>query len=291
MEMAKPTPDDVRSYYDERIAEKLRDFTHPLRRIEAAILTLAEWAPARPRRILEIGCGIGATSWRMARAWPQAEVIGADISPLSIEVANTCFKRPNLSYRSGPLAEAVLEFEFDLVVMMDVYEHVAPLDRPSLHAALKTILSTESRLILMMPTSTNQTDARLHCPEQLQPVDEDIGLSEIATLAEQTGTRLVYYREVGIWRYGDYFHVVLSKNETLTWAALGTPPPEGVAALKQNIKQLLGRAVAPSASRRDYLGADLLRPRPANFARRFQVSLAERRALASAWPIRNRRGG
>jgi SAM-dependent methyltransferase len=289
--MAAPALSDVQAYYDERVAEKLRDFTHPLRRIEAAVETLAEWAPASPRRILEIGCGIGATSWRMARAWPQAEVIGADISPLSIEVANTCFKRPNLSYRSGPLAEAVVDVEFDLVVMMDVYEHIAPLERPGLHTALKKILSAESRLILMVPTPENQTYARLHCPEQLQPVDEDIGLSEIATLAKQTGTKLVYYREVGIWRYGDYFHLVLSKHETLARAALGTPPLEGIAALKQIIKRLLGRAVAPSAGRRDYLGADLLRPRPANVATRFQVSLAERRALASAWLSRNRPGG
>src|ERR1700721_3000258 len=95
----------VQDYYDARIAGKMRDFTHPNPRIEAAIALIAEWAPRSPRRILEIGCGIGATSWRMARAWRDAQVVGSDLNPRSIAVAKTCFRRPNLSYVNGPLAE------------------------------------------------------------------------------------------------------------------------------------------------------------------------------------------
>src|SRR5437763_1839046 len=112
---ARSAPDlvYVKSYYDERIEGKLLDFTQPNPRIEAAIQTLAEWAPAKPRRVLEIGCGIGATSWRMARAWPRADVLGVDISPTSIEVAKTCFRRPNLTYRAGLIKEGVLDGKFD----------------------------------------------------------------------------------------------------------------------------------------------------------------------------------
>ena len=281
--MTTPAFDVVQAYYDERVGDKLRDFTHPLPRIEAAIQTLADWAPFNPRRILEIGCGVGATSWRMARAWPQAEVIGADISPLSIDVANTCFKRPNLSYRAGPIREGVLNGEFELVLMMDVYEHIPPTDRKGLHTVLKSLLGAESRFILTIPTPSNQDYARIHCPSELQPVDENIGLSEIATLAEDTNTKLLYYREVGIWRYGDYFHMVLGKYEDLAEVALRQPTPEGVAALKQSAKRLLGRPGSKPERRRDYLGPDLLRPAPADFAERFHVSSAERRRLASAW--------
>jgi SAM-dependent methyltransferase len=288
--MIEPTWDTVKNYYDARIAEKLRDFTHPLPRIEAGIQTLAEWAPANPRRILEIGCGIGATSWRMARAWPQAEVIGTDISPLSIEVANTCFKRPNLSYRAVPISEGVLDGEFDLVLMMDVYEHIAPSARTDVHAALKTLLSAESRFILTIPTPATQEYGRLHCPEAMQPIDEDIGLQEIATIAKETGTKFLYYREVGIWRYGDYFHLVLGKYQSLVNVTLRQATPEGLAVIKRPIKRLLGRIGTEPGGRRDYLGADLLRPARAIFASRFHVSLAERRSLASAWLQRGTAG-
>jgi 2-polyprenyl-3-methyl-5-hydroxy-6-metoxy-1,4-benzoquinol methylase len=121
-----PDPDAVAAFYDARVRGKLDDFVRANPRIEAAIETLAEWAPARPRRVLEIGCGVGATSWRMARAWPDAEVLGLDLSPASIEAARACFRRPNLSYRAGRLEALALDGGFDLVLMMDVYEHVAP---------------------------------------------------------------------------------------------------------------------------------------------------------------------
>src|SRR4029077_3538660 len=114
-----PTLETVQAYYDGRVEGKLRDFTEANPRIEAAIQLVAEWAPPEPSRILEIGCGIGATCWRMARAWPKAEVVGADVSPLSIEVAKTCFQLPNLSYREGLVQEGTLSGKFDLVLLMD----------------------------------------------------------------------------------------------------------------------------------------------------------------------------
>ena len=59
--------ESIRAHYDERVDKKIRDFTHADSRIEADVQLVAEWAPPKPERILEIGCGIGATCWRMAR--------------------------------------------------------------------------------------------------------------------------------------------------------------------------------------------------------------------------------
>jgi trans-aconitate methyltransferase len=103
--MFKSSIETVKEFYDERVDGKIADFTDSNPRIEAAVETLAKWAPVKPKRILEIGCGIGATSWRMARAWPKAEVIAADVSPASIKVAQTCFKLPKLSYHEGLIKE------------------------------------------------------------------------------------------------------------------------------------------------------------------------------------------
>jgi trans-aconitate methyltransferase len=285
----EPSRRAIESYYDGRIGEKILDFTRPLPRIEAAIQTLAEWAPADPRRILEIGCGIGATSWRMARAWPEAEVIGIDLSPASIEVASTCFKLPNLSYRAGFLEEQEFDGEFDLILLMDVYEHIASSGRPSLHAALKRLLSEESRLILMIPTPAHQNFLRAHHRQGLQPVDEDISFDQIAALAEAVSARVLYYREIGVWHYGDYFHTVLGRCENLPPVAFRLPRHEGMAAVKQLLKRLLGRASPDPTGRRDYLGIDLLNPRAPNPARRFHVSIGERQRLAEAWREARRR--
>jgi 2-polyprenyl-3-methyl-5-hydroxy-6-metoxy-1,4-benzoquinol methylase len=281
---------NVETYYDERVAGKLRDFTRPNPRIEAAIVLIAEWAPASPKRVLEIGCGVGATCWRMARAWPDAEVVGSDISPQSIAVAKACFRRPNLSYVNGPLAESVPAGAYDLVVMTDVYEHIHPDDRPALHAAIRGFLAPDSRFILTVPTPAIQQWCREHEPQALQPVDEDIGAAEIVALAAGTATRQLFYREVGIWQYGDYFHLVLGRLDTLSAVAARQAAPAGRAAtLKAKAKSILGRT-ALEVGRRDYLGDDVLRSARSGRAKRFEVSLAERRGLAAAWLARRNAG-
>jgi SAM-dependent methyltransferase len=278
-----PDLDYVKSYYDERVEGKLLDFTRPNPRIEAAIQTLAEWAPANPRRVLEIGCGIGATSWRMARAWPRAEVVGVDISPTSIEVAETCFRRPNLTYRAGLITEGVSGGKFDLILLMDVYEHIAPEDRAALHAAVKSLLSDESRLVITVPTPATQEYARVHDPSGLQPIDEDINIDDIKRMARETATELLYYRIVGVWDYGDYAHVVLGRYRRLAKVARREYSPAGIAALKLLLKGWLGIGAARAVGLYDYLGLDFGRSSPGKTGDCFKVSSGERKRLESLW--------
>jgi trans-aconitate methyltransferase len=281
----EPPRHAVEQYYDQRVAEKLRDFTEALPRIEAAVATIAEWAPAAPRRVLEIGCGVGATSWRMARAWTGAEVIGVDLSPASIAAANSCFRRPNLDYRAGRLSECALAGQFDLIVMMDVYEHIARSERRSLHAALRDLLSAESRLLLMVPTPAHQAYLRANLPQSLQPVDEDIGPAEIVSLAAEVGARLLSYREIGIWHYGDYAHAVLGRTQALPQVAARRSV---AATARQVARRLLGREAPKPQGLTNYLGADRLGAgaQPG----RFDVPRSERERLAAAWAERSRSG-
>jgi SAM-dependent methyltransferase len=281
--MTTPTLESVQAYYDERVDGKIRDFTQANPRIEAAIQLLAEWAPPTPKRVLEIGCGIGATSWRMARAWPGAEIVGSDLSPLSIEVAKTCFQRPNLSFRAGLIKEGILSGKFDLVLLMDTYEHIPFSDRAMLHGAIKPLLSEDARLILTFPTPALQNYGRTTDPSGLQPVDEDVTPEDIIVLSKETGVQVLYYREVGIWHYGDYAHLVLGRYQSLADVALREYRPRGAAAAKQRVKRLLAGSKVRSIGRRDYLGSDVLRPSPRNIADRFTVSTRERQRLASAW--------
>jgi SAM-dependent methyltransferase len=270
----------VEAYYNERVAGKLRDFTDFNPRIEAAVETIAEWSPARPKRVLEIGCGIGATSWRMARAWPDAEVVGADISRRSVDVAQTCFRRPNLQYRAGAIDETSVPGKFDLVVLMDVYEHIARADRPVLHGAIRAALTDEARVVMTVPTPEILAYLRANIPEEIQPVDEDIDLDVASAFARDTQTKLIHYRQVGIWRYGDYAHLVFGRFQPATVLAR-QPTPSGLAALKHQVKRLIGRVSAQGE--RDYLGYDFGRGPAPGRLRRFQAPAGERRRIAAAW--------
>ena len=200
--------DSVKAYYDDRINGKLQDFTDVNPRIEAAIEAIEEWAPPEPKRLLEIGCGIGATSWRVANRWPNAKVIGVDVSPASIEAAKCCFESPNLSYREGIVRQGFLLEKFDFIVLMDVYEHIALKDREGLLKTLKSVLAEDGRIFFSVPTPYNLQKAREIDPSVLQPVDEDVTVGHIIDVAGITKTTLLYYREVGIWAYGDFAHFV-----------------------------------------------------------------------------------
>lgn len=268
---------NVETYYNERVAGKLGDFTGFNPRIEAAVATIAEWSPWPPRRVLEIGCGIGATSWRMARAWPSAEVVGADLSRISIEVARTCFKRPNLAYQAGLVTADSIPGPFDLLVLMDVYEHIAPADRGSLHAAIRSALSDSGRLVMTVPTPKMQAYLRAKLPDRLQPIDEDIGPDEIATFARETGTEVAYFRQVGVWRYGDYAHLVFGRFAYDLVQARASAP----GGMRSKLERALGRFEVEG--RKDYLGFDVGRPPDPTRLKRFEVDRAERVRVTSAW--------
>lgn len=274
---------DIAAYYDARIDGKLRDFVDANPRIEAAIETLSMWAPAAPRRVLEIGCGIGASAWRMARAWPSAEVIGTDLSAASIEVARTCFQRSNLEYESGAAQEQLIGGTFDLVVLMDVYEHIPRADRPALHAGLRDLLSDESRLVITVPGVLLQQHDRVRNPAGLQPVDEPVTPADVMRLAEETRTRLLYYREIGVWEYGDYLHLVLGRHEELAPVAIRQHGWRRRSPARALVRRLFGPAGPPMQGRRAYFGPDLLEPVAPDAAGRFAVSADERTRLAARW--------
>jgi 2-polyprenyl-6-hydroxyphenyl methylase/3-demethylubiquinone-9 3-methyltransferase len=99
-----------------------------------------EWVPS-PGSILEIGCGEGAGTERLAAAYPQASILAIDIAP-------------NLGrlYR-GPLEKVAFRrvaatdlakthaAKFDLVVMCDVLHHIPEELRADILAATRTLMA------------------------------------------------------------------------------------------------------------------------------------------------------
>jgi ubiquinone/menaquinone biosynthesis C-methylase UbiE len=55
--------------------------------------------PGEPRRILDLGCGTGASTLAFAERFPGAELVGVDLSPFLLERAESRAKRAGLSRR------------------------------------------------------------------------------------------------------------------------------------------------------------------------------------------------
>jgi SAM-dependent methyltransferase len=63
-----------------------------------------------PRLIVELGCGLGQTTRSLAARFPEARVIGLDVSRDALTVAREKFRLPNLEYREFDFAN---RFAFD----------------------------------------------------------------------------------------------------------------------------------------------------------------------------------
>ena len=203
---------NARAYYDSESARGLADYGFGNRRIEAAVRHTLSWLPSTARHILDIGCGIGWSSWEMKRLIPKARVLGVDLSPKRIELAKTLFTAPGLEFAARNIAELSEEEPFDAIVMLDVYEHIPRDKRQELHRVLKQKSSSNAIFIFSCPTVSHQEYLRKFDPRGLQPVDEDVTPADLQVAATELDGSLVYLRNIKIWRNADYCHAVIRRG-------------------------------------------------------------------------------
>jgi len=217
---------EIVSYYNTVVQTKLHNYLYGNPRVDAAWKTILKYAPKKkqPLHILEVGCGIGSICHRMHKRWPKAQITGLDISSKSIEIANKLFGNQHTTFVEGILTPETFSGNFDLIIFMDVYEHIAIVDRSTVHAAIRKLLANQGRLILSVPTPHNLKWSAVYKPETMQPVDEHISLTVINQLALDTNTEVLLYQIKDIWNVGDYAHIIFEKNNDFE-AAFFQPKP------------------------------------------------------------------
>jgi len=217
----------AKAFYDSKVWAKLDGFIEGNPRVDLAWDRVQRWASPSPRRVLETGCGSGDVCWRMARAWPKSTVVGLDLSSKTIEVATKLFGGPQVRFVHGAVTSTDVWGTFDLIVMLDVYEHIPEADRWTLHSRLEQSLAEDGRIVLSFPTPEHLDWLREHHPEEIQPVDEDITPDVILALAKESRTSLALYQRVNVWHRGDYAHAVLTRQPWIPHAAPHARPAPG----------------------------------------------------------------
>ncbi|MBD2016511.1 methyltransferase domain-containing protein [Microcoleus sp. FACHB-53] len=97
-----------------------------------------------PRRILDLGCGTGSTTLMLKQAFPQAQVMGLDLSPYMLVMAEYKAKAAGLTieWRHGNAEETGLpDASFDLVTASLLFHETPP-------TVAKTILRESFRLLI-----------------------------------------------------------------------------------------------------------------------------------------------
>jgi len=202
---------NIRAFYNNFVDKLLNDYLKGNKRIEEAILFSLQNIENYGKNILDIGCGLGWSSHEFFRNCKDSKVLGIDISDKLIKTAVKLFGNSNLSFQVLDITKDRLEFEkkLNVIVMLDVYEHIPKNSRKSFHDSLKEILDKNFRLILTCPTVFHQNFLRKNKPEGLQPVDEDITLKEVINIADDLDASVSSFNYRSIWHKHDYFHAVI----------------------------------------------------------------------------------
>jgi ubiquinone/menaquinone biosynthesis C-methylase UbiE len=76
-------------------------------------------------RIADMGCGSGSGTHDLAALYESLELVGVDINPMSVQYASEHYRRPNLKFVTGDIAEPVFEPEsLDGILNSSVLHHV-----------------------------------------------------------------------------------------------------------------------------------------------------------------------
>ena len=205
-------PSDIAAFYDDFSTRLLRDYVRGNRRVQAAVALVLDSIPARAHSLLDVGCGIGFSSHTLARANGHVQVVAVDISPRNIEIATRLFDDANLAFHVSDMSSVPDGAPFDVVSILDVYEHVPPDRRDGFHRVLSQCLKPDGVVVLTCPTPLHQDYLRQYEPDGLQIIDETITLKDILRLADDIDACVTRYEMISVWRQNQYFHAVLQRS-------------------------------------------------------------------------------
>ncbi len=212
--------DDISTYYDgfrDTRMSRYRVFGN--RRLKLA----ANRAKSLIREddiIADFGCGIGLVSEELAGAKPGVRVVAVDISAANIEYAKHTVKRENVAFRKVGLNNGceTLKAEhskgYNVLVLVDVMEHIAEEARSDLLEELAGIAAENAYLVLTYPSPEYQRYLLAHQPDELQIIDNIIERTDLLSEAAQAGWTLKAFEYVDVWMSNQYIHAVFQKGET-----------------------------------------------------------------------------
>ncbi len=224
-------PTTVREYYDEFLRSRMVSYrlygNLRLDRAAERILPLV----ATDSKVLDIGCGIGIVTGKVAARASRGHVWGIDLGHENIWYASQTIRNPNLTFLE---ADVVSDFEairkqlpakVDVVTMVDVIEHIPAEARPDLLVRIRSLCGNDAVLVLTYPSPQYQEFLREHNPNELQIIDNIVLLEELLNEARMAGFNLKHYSLETVWMRNQYVHCVF---QTVASTTPANPAPRPV---------------------------------------------------------------
>lgn len=103
--------------------------------------------------LIDIGCGDGWLSSRLARRFPERQIVGVDISPGGLALARSLAPSPNLSFRECDVTQAPPEgAPFPCGTLVEVLEHIPVPDVPAFVSGVSRCIAPGGTLIVTVPS-------------------------------------------------------------------------------------------------------------------------------------------
>ncbi|SAL14008.1 methyltransferase type 12 [Caballeronia udeis] len=170
-----------------------------------------------PARILEFGCGIGRNIRYLRDAFPDAEIMGSDISAKSLEMARS--ENEGVRFWCEGVDEQPDNQQFDLIFVAGVFHHIPPAQRADVATTLFSRLTPGGSLFVFEHNPFNPVTRRIvdNCP-----YDEDAVLltpRNLSNVLRQGGLRVE--RQAFALFFPPRLKALLGLEPFLGWLPLG----------------------------------------------------------------------
>ncbi len=155
---------------------------------------LGDWKTLMPAHILDAGCGRGDYTLYLARRYPGAHVVGIDVDAERIarnQANATALGLRNVSFLVGDLVTVRFDQAFDLIVSIDVLEHVVEQEQAIRN--LSRHLAPDGKFFFHIPTIRERPVvfsnhlASFHAWAAEEHLARDRRAEEFATIVEEAG--------------------------------------------------------------------------------------------------------
>ncbi len=168
----------------------------------------------RDSKVLEIGCGIGTLTGLLYSYLKNGQLLAADISNESIEIAK---KRIGISSRIQYMVTDMIDFsvpeKFDFVILPDVMEHIPVEQHLNLFHVISKHTHEKSIVFIHIPHPKAIEFLQKYFPEKLQIIDQSLSAEKLLSDAYANDFILIEYKSYPLFHYeNDYALIRLGKN-------------------------------------------------------------------------------
>lgn len=166
------------------------------------------------KKILEVGCGIGALTYLLSKKIKNGRLEAFDPSERSIEYALKHIQHPNVSFTASDILQfSPKKSPFDLLLVFDVLEHIPEDDHSKVFQRISQWMHADSFLLVNLPNPNYILYDQKHQPEQLQELDQPIFLKNLLPKIDEASLELKSFETYSVWVKEDYQFIVVRKKE------------------------------------------------------------------------------